>query len=105
MKMIYTSEDRFMVWNVKNTLELAGYDCHIRNEFSAGGAGDIAPIETWPEVWLYNEAQYEEAKSYLETTVLKPVYSGHDWFCKQCGETNSSSFELCWNCGCEAKTD
>lgn len=48
MKMIYTSEDRFMVWNVKNTLELAGYDCHIRNEFSAGGAGDIAPIETWP---------------------------------------------------------
>jgi len=94
-----------MVWNVKNTLELAGYDCHIKNEFAAGGAGDIAPIDTWPEVWLYNEEQYEEAKRYLEITVLKPLSSGHDWVCNQCGETNFSSFELCWNCGHEAKTD
>ncbi len=37
MKLIYTSQDRFMVWGVKNTLEFAGYDCDIRNEFSAGG--------------------------------------------------------------------
>lgn len=105
MKLIYTSDDRFMVWNVKNTLELAGYDCHIRNEFAAGGAGDIAPIETWPEVWLVNEEQYEAAKKYLSASVLNSSSSGHDWYCKHCGEKNASSFELCWHCGLEADGD
>lgn len=104
MKLIYTSEDRFMVWGVKNTLELAGYDCHIRNEFAAGGAGDIAPIETWPEVWLDNEENFEEALNYLETNILKQMSSGLDWICNKCGETNGSSFEFCWNCGNEFKT-
>jgi len=104
MKLIYTSEDRFMLWNVKNILDLAGYDCHIKNEFAVGGVGDIATIETWPEVWLDNDVQFEAAKSYIESKVLKPVPSGYDWACNQCGEENASSFEFCWNCGYEDKT-
>ena len=98
MKLIYTSEDRFMVWGVKNTLELAGYDCHIRNEFAAGGMGDIAPIDTWPEVWLVNEKQYADALNCIESSILKQTSSRHDWICKNCGETNGASFEYCWNC-------
>ena len=45
MKLIYTSQDRVMVWNIKNKLEIAGYNCHIRNEFAAGGAGDCLGVE------------------------------------------------------------
>ncbi|MDX2503159.1 MAG: DUF2007 domain-containing protein [Gammaproteobacteria bacterium] len=105
MKLIYTNEDRFMVWGVKNTLELAGYDCHIRNEYAAGGAGDIAPIETWPEVWLENEEQFEEALNYLESNILNKMSCGKDWICNKCEEANGSSFEFCWNCGTEFKTN
>lgn len=92
-----------MVWDVKNSLELAGYPCHIRNEYAAGGAGDIAPIETWPEVWLDNDRQYEKALAYLQNTILKPEHSGQDWFCRDCGEKNGSSFDFCWRCGNDRK--
>lgn len=85
MKLIYTSQDRFMVWSVKNTLELAGYACYIRNEYAAGGAGDIAPIETWPKVWLENESQFEAALAYLESNILEQMSSGKDWLCDNCG--------------------
>lgn len=101
MKLIYTSQDRFIVWGVKNTLELAGYACSIRNEYAAGGAGDIAPIETWPEVWLDNEKQYDEALSYLERNILQQDSTRQDWICSQCGETNGAAFEFCWSCGKE----
>ena len=90
-----------MVWGVKNTLELAGYECHIRNEFSAGSMGDIAPIETWPEVWLDNHEQFNEALEFLESNILKPTASGDDWTCNNCGELNGTVFEFCWNCGNE----
>jgi len=105
MKLIYTSEDRFMVWGVINTLELAGYECHIRNEYAAGGAGDIAPIDTWPEVWLDNDIQYEDALNYLENNILQKISGGQDWVCSRCGETNGSAFEFCWNCANEAGKD
>ena len=98
MKIIYTSEDRFMVWDVKNILKLAGFNCHIRNEYAAGGAGDIAPIETWPEIWIDDES-YDEALKYLESHVFNQSSSNHDWTCTQCGEVNGASFEVCWNCG------
>lgn len=90
-----------MVWGVKNILELAGYDCNIRNEFAAGGMGDIAPIETWPEVWLVNEDQFDEALDYIESSILKQSSLEHDWICKNCGEKNGAAFEFCWNCGNE----
>lgn len=105
MKLIYTSQDRFMVWGVKNSLELAGFDCHIRNEYAAGGAGDIAPIETWPEVWLGQDEQFEKAVIFLENNILKQMISGRDWICENCGEKNGASFEFCWHCGRENKTE
>jgi len=94
-----------MVWGVKNTLKLAGYECHIRNEYAAGGAGDIAPIDTWPEVWLDNDTQYEDALNYLENNILQKISRGQDWVCSRCGEINGTAFEFCWNCGKEYSKD
>ncbi len=98
MKLIYTSQDRLLVWHIKNKLELSGFDCHIRNEYAAGAVGDIAPIETWPEVWIDDEYRYDEALKILESTILNPKNTGVDWTCPECGESNASSFEFCWNC-------
>jgi hypothetical protein len=99
MKLIYTSEDRFMVWGVKNSLEMSGFKCHIRNEFASGGAGDIAPIDTWPEVWLENDADYDTAYEFLHRHILNQYELGNDWICSNCGEKNGGAFEFCWNCG------
>ena len=92
-----------MVWNVKNRLELSGYDCHIRNEYAAGGAGDIAPIDTWPEVWIDNDWQFDKAKTYIEQQILTHNHSEQEWFCSHCREKNPSSFDCCWNCNYDAK--
>ena len=105
MKLIYTNIDRLMVWNVKNKLEMAGFDCQIRHEYAAGGAGDIAPIETWPEVWLENDCQFEKAKTYIEQQILISNQSEQDWYCHHCGEKNPSSFDYCWNCQHDAIKD
>ncbi len=98
MKKIFSSDDRFLVWTIKDQLLAAGFDCCIRNEYAVGGAGDLVPFDCWPEVWLINDAEYAAAEKFL---VLKQAeqQQRYDWNCKYCGESNGAAFELCWKCG------
>ena len=105
MKLLYTTQDRLQLYNIKNKLELAGFDCHVRNEFAAGAAGDIAPIDTWPEIWLENDWQFDKAKAYLQEKLLNSNTSEQDWYCGHCGDKNPASFDSCWNCQHDANKD
>lgn len=102
MKKVYTSEDRFLVQSVKDALESAGFECHLRNQYSIGGAGDLSPLECWPEVWLVDDADYDAAIGFLHEK-FETSKQGNQWQCPQCGETNEPAFEICWKCGVEKK--
>jgi hypothetical protein len=99
MKLVYTHENRFFVFNAKNIVENAGIDVVLKNEYAAGGIGDLAPIEAWPELWVLSEADYDTAVNIIEKAFKKDARA--DWVCPNCGEKNDAAFELCWQCQCE----
>jgi len=96
MKLIYTNENRFLVSNVQNIVQNSGIEVTLKNEYIAGGAGDLSPFDTWLELWITEDKDYEKAINIIAS--IENTDNTHDWFCSQCHERNSASFEICWQC-------
>ena len=96
MKKIYSHQDRFMLWQAKNCLDENGIPCFIKNEFASGGIGELSPLDSEPEVWITDDEWQTKAEQLVAELDMQP--SGESWHCKNCGEQNDSSFELCWQC-------
>ncbi|BAJ03096.1 putative signal transducing protein [Shewanella violacea] len=99
MKMVYSNENSFLVNNVKNLIEAQGISTFIKNEFAQGAVGEISALDSWPELWVNNDADFESATEILASS--QTCIKGEDWVCKSCAEKNAPSFEICWNCQCE----
>ena len=97
MKKLYTNENRMIIFNLKNVLQEKGIESSVINEYSAGGAGDLATFDTWPELWVTDDHRFGEAESILQ----KIVFDDEDdyWYCRGCQEKNGAAFEVCWQCG------
>ena len=97
MKKLFTHENRMIVFNLKNVLQAEDIETFVVNEFAAGGAGDLATFDTWPELWVEDDAKLEQAQ-----VIIQGILSGsatNDWFCSNCQEQNDASFQSCWKCG------
>lgn len=101
MKKIYEAENPALVWSARVIVEASGIRCALRNEFAGGASGLLAPIETWPELWVVDDRHAERARALLQDAILTPP-QGDDWRCDACSEANAPSFGLCWNCGASA---
>ena len=97
MKKLYTHENRIILFNIRNLLREAGIETVLRNEFAGGGIGDLPAFDTWPELWLEDDGNYERARAILHDIEHGPA--GSDWYCRGCQELNHASFQLCWQCG------
>lgn len=99
MKKLYSAENRLLVFHIKNLLDAEGVDTQLKNEFAGGGVGDIAPLDTWLELWVSDN---EFAAAGLK---LKHIVHGLEnpssktIQCKHCAETSDAHFKVCWNCG------
>ena len=78
MKKILCNENRMIVYNLKNVLQGEGIETRVVNEFAAGGAGDLATFDTWPELWIEDEGQITEAEKII-TKILNSNATDH-WF-------------------------
>ncbi|VAW67846.1 hypothetical protein MNBD_GAMMA08-86 [hydrothermal vent metagenome] len=96
MKLIYTNENRFLVSNIKNIIQNAGIEIFLKNEYVAGGAGGLSPFDTWLEVWVEKDADYDRAMQLINN--LQTTKNAADWVCPVCNETNNASFDFCWQC-------
>ncbi len=99
MKMVYTNENRFLVSNAKNILELQGVDVTLKNEFASSVIGEVSAFDSWVELWVLRDADYEQACRIIESSLSKE--GDKEWVCGGCNETNDASFETCWNCQSE----
>lgn len=97
MLKLFSSEDRFMVWHIKELLDQKGIPCCIKNEFAIGAAGDLSPFDCWPEVWITDEEWMIQAQAIL-LNIQQQGQGQSDWICPQCSEINTSSFDICWQC-------
>jgi len=99
MKRVYCNENHFIVNNLKNLIEAQGINVFIKNEFSQGAVGEISAFDAWPEIWVFDDSDFERAETIAQAALQQR--SGLDWVCRHCAEKNDPSFETCWNCQSE----
>lgn len=101
MKQVFVSQNLIEVEMRKEQLEQAGIQCMIKNQRSSGLAGEIPFVEIFPELWVLQEQDYDQARQLLEEeTELLPVNQDL-WTCSECSEPHESQFGVCWKCGQE----
>jgi Putative prokaryotic signal transducing protein len=98
MKRVYSGKDPLMIGHLKNVLETFGIRCITKKSDLSCAAGELPPIECWPELWV-EDAQCSEAQAILKKT-LAPLNSvKKPWKCDECGEEIEGQFTECWKCG------
>ncbi|MFT6389250.1 MAG: hypothetical protein ACJAUP_002640 [Cellvibrionaceae bacterium] len=100
MQKIYTAQTLLAVTHVKNLLEFGNINAELRNEYAAGGIGDLSFVDAWPELWV----------NYEDVLLAKEIVSDfqgsanpQEWQCS-CGESNGAAFGSCWSCGIDKST-
>jgi hypothetical protein len=98
MKRVYSGKDPLMIGHLKNVLETFGVRCITKKFDLACAAGELPPIECWPELWV-EDTQRAEAEAILKKT-LAPLNSvKKPWKCAECCEEIEGQFTECWKCG------
>ncbi|MCX7553137.1 DUF2007 domain-containing protein [Marinicella sp. S1101] len=105
MKKVYTDEFISWVSQAKQILEANEIACFLKNEYLSVAGGEVPFFENWPELWIHDDADYEQAQTLIQP--LRDIRQSKDneasnepdWTCDQCGETNEANFSLCWSCG------
>jgi hypothetical protein len=103
MKLVYTHYNPMLVALMQGKLESEGIKVEVKNNIAAGGAGELAPTELWPELWVLRRVDEERALAIVQKMMEKGEHG--KWECPQCGEENDSSFESCWQCQSAAPFD
>lgn len=99
MRKVYASHDSLIVGHVRQVLESHAIGCTVRNDFLLGGAGEIPINETWPEVWIIDDRDFERACTLVDAVVAQTGASDPPWRCTSCGELVEGQFTDCWRCG------
>ena len=96
MKLVYTHENRLMVLNVRNILSDHRIEVVVNKEYASSAVGGLAPIDTWPEVWIVNDDDFGSSMKIIESLDVELKTSM--WQCSECLEMNDETFDYCWNC-------
>jgi len=90
-----------MIGHLRNVLALHGIECITRKLDLATGAGELPPVECWPELWVLDDERCAEAEALLRKTLAPVEAVKKPWTCSNCGEEIEGQFSECWNCGRE----
>ena len=100
MIKVFSAQNFIEVAFWRNYLEQHGIPCQIRNEFLGSAAGELPPIECWPELWIDDARDETAVKKHFASDPLGekklPL-----WTCASCGEESEGQFSHCWNCETE----
>lgn len=100
MKVVYSASNLVMVAHYRSLLESHGVPSRIRNEFLAGAAGELPPVECWPQLCV--EDRFEAKAREVLAISMSAVAAGDgrpEWICCGCGESIENQFTECWQCG------
>lgn len=104
MKRVFSSENTIDVWQIRNLLEVEGIDTVVKNADMSSAFGEVPFVETWPEVWVKDPADYEHALDIVDEYLYAEDDDRPDWRCSKCRERNDAAFAVCWNCQTPART-
>ncbi|MDA0272104.1 MAG: DUF2007 domain-containing protein, partial [Proteobacteria bacterium] len=86
MKLVYTHPNSMVVGTMASLLAQAGIETEYRNELLGGAVGEIAPGETWVELWVIDDGDADEGTRLIEGAM--EAHMGDDWLCGRCEESN-----------------
>ncbi len=98
MQKVYVGSDRLLIGFLQQLLAARGIDCLIKNEYLAGGSGDIPPLECEPELWSIRDADAHAARLFIQSVLHSPQPGSKPWDCPRCGEHIEAQFMACWRC-------
>ncbi|MCA9548058.1 MAG: hypothetical protein KC613_26815 [Myxococcales bacterium] len=81
---------------VHQALRQARLKATLRNALRAPLMGEIPADDARAEVTVAPE---DEAAAQAVIAALEAQGQGDEWACRDCGEANPASFEICWQCG------
>ena len=99
MKKVYSAKDPLMVAHLRNVLATFGIHAVTRKLDLSSAAGELPPIECWPELWIMNDEKLARAKSIIRKTLAPLESVKKPWSCAACGEEVEGQFTECWSCG------
>ncbi|HZW58925.1 MAG TPA: DUF2007 domain-containing protein [Woeseiaceae bacterium] len=99
MKKVTSADSLVMINHYRNLLESEGIRAFVRNEFLGSILGEMPFQETWPELWVRNDLDYDRALELLDRNTLIRESPSASWRCANCHEENEGQFAACWSCG------
>ena len=105
MKKLYVSQSLIDVESRKELLDQAEIPCMVKNQRSAMLGGEVPFFEVFPELWVLNDEDFENAQTLLTDWEEAPPQETTGWTCTTCGETHQKEFTTCWKCGQDRKND
>jgi hypothetical protein len=84
---------------VRGVLAQAGIEARVFNENAQSLMGEIPIHHAWPEVWLMDERDENQARELIRQ--IEQPASRNAVFCPHCHEENPANFHTCWQCGLE----
>jgi hypothetical protein len=99
MRKIYCAKDPLMIAHLRNVLGLHGVESVTRKVDLSSAAGELPPIECWPELWVVDDGRCAEAEAILKRTLAPLEAVKKSWNCTGCGEIIEGQFSECWKCG------
>jgi hypothetical protein len=99
MKKVYTTKDPLMIGHLKNVLATFDIKSITKNYELSSAAGELPPIECWPELWVLDDHRHAEAEAILRKTLAPLKSVKKSWQCVGCDEEIEGQFSECWKCG------
>jgi len=96
MKKLTSAETIVTISHYKNLLAAEGIPSEIRNQHLGGIMGEMPVFETWPQLWVINDLDFDRATQLIESVDAESP--GEPWRCGKCGEENEGQFAACWKC-------
>lgn len=100
MMRLYRAQHLVEASHIKNLLDSASIHAFLRNENLVRLSGEVPFDQTWPEVWIEDDAKAGEARALIAETRVSQRYAPA-WTCAACGEWLEGQFSACWKCGKE----
>jgi len=100
MKKLTSAESLITINHYKNLLASEGIPTEIRNQHLGSIMGEIPFFETWPQLWVINDLDFDRATQLIEAVDAESPRAS--WTCAKCNEENEGQFAACWNCGAPA---
>ena len=103
MKKLYVSQNLIDVESRKDLLDQAEIPATIKNQRSAMLGGEVPFVEVFPELWVLNDEDFEQARTLLEDWERAQPAETTGWTCSGCDEVHQKEFTTCWRCGLERR--